>query len=179
MSAVLGRNLIKMCLQLATEWNIFIAKVGSFSQAFFLLFLLTWWMSCFHLFPSSLAKGGICKYYCDSSTSLTNMSLLLWNRSSSVFKLAYVRKALDMNIRQIFKNDLTGYKFSECTDHQNLIPDLPRRLLGNAENKKVKFIVIIIESGPLLWVIKMGLPFIFPSQVILGFSILSNNSCFN
>lgn len=40
-----------------------------------------------------------------------------------------------MNIHQIFKDDLTGYKFSGCTDHQNLIPDLPRRLLGSAENK--------------------------------------------
>lgn len=67
-----------------------------------------------------------------------------------MFKLAYIRKTLDMNIHQIFKNYLTGYKFSECTDHQNLIPDLPRRLLGNAEDKKVKFIMVIIESGLLL-----------------------------
>lgn len=44
-------------------------------------------------------------------------------------------KTLDMNIHQIFKSDLTGYKSSGCTDHRNLIHDLPRRLLGSAENK--------------------------------------------
>lgn len=121
---------LKCVCQLVTEWNIFIAKLGTFSQAFFLLFLLIWWMSCFHPFPSSLAKGGNCKYHCASSTSLANMSLLFWNRSSSVFKLAYIRKTLDVNIHQTFKSDLIGYLFSGCTDHQNLIPDLPRRLLG-------------------------------------------------
>lgn len=54
-----------------------------------------------------------------------------------MFKLAYTRErqTLDMNIQQIFRSVLTGFKLGGCADHQNLVPDLPRRLLGSAENK--------------------------------------------
>lgn len=128
---------LKRVSQLATDWNILIAKLGTFSQAFFPAFPVNLMDVLFLSFSFLSDKRWELQIPLCQSHITCYVSLLFWNRSSTMFNLAYTRErqTLDMNIQQIFRRVLIGFKFGGCTDHQNLVPYLPWRLLGSAENK--------------------------------------------